>query len=70
MSGLRSKQRKKFRGSEKTWNKILKRAPCFFFAAVASKTRSPEFAQTPTKNLKSTSIGKILTFTDEHGSGL
>ena len=41
-----------------------------FFAAVASKTRSPEFAQTPTKNLKSTSIGKILTLTDEHGSGL
>ena len=67
-------KKKSFKETEKTWNRFLKPAvnvaAPFIGMAVGAKRKDGKVAAARTNILKSISGGKILSFTDMHGSGL
>ena len=71
---IKSKLRKNFRGTKKTWVSFLKpglkMATPLISAAVAAKTKNPQSAQVTNSILKSLTGGKTLSLTDIHGNGL
>ena len=73
-ASFENRMKKKFKGSQTTWNKFikpgLKMATPLISAAVAAKTENPQSAQVTNSILKSLTGGKILSLTDMHGRGL
>ena len=71
---VKSKLRKSFRGTKKTWDSFikpgLKKATPLISAATATKTENPQSAQVTNSFLKSLTGGKIFSLTDLHGNGL
>ena len=63
-----------FKGTQSAWNKFLNpvvnAAAPFVGMAVGATTINTQVAQATTKNLKSTSGGKVLSLTGVHGNGL
>ena len=63
-----------FKETEKMWNNFikpgLKIATPNISAGIAAKTNNPQSAQSPSKNLKSLTGGKILSLTDTYGHGV
>ena len=72
---IKSKLQKLFKGTQTTWNKVLKPAvniaSPYIGMAVSAKTKNPKIGAATTTILKSISGGKILSLTDMHsGAGL
>ena len=72
---IKSKLRKKIKGTQTAWNKFLKPAinatAPFIGKAVSAKTKNPRVGQATTNILKLISGSKILSLTDMHsGAGL
>ena len=74
---IKSKLQKVFRGTKETkeaWDSFielgLKMATPLISAAVAEKTKNPQWAQATNSILKSLTGGKLLSLTDLHGNGL
>ena len=71
---IKSKLQKILRGTQSTWNKVLKpslsMASPYIGMAVSAKTKNPKIGQATAKILKSISGGKILSLTDMHGNGI
>ena len=73
-SGVKSKLKKIFKGTKVAWDKFLKpalnlAAPAIGLA-IGAKTKNAKAGQATTKILKSISGGKVLSLTDQNGSGL
>ena len=68
---IKNKLQKIFKGTKTAWDKFikpgLKMATPLISAAVAAKTKNPQFANSI---LKSLTGGNILSLTDMHGNGL
>ena len=71
---IKSKLEKIFRGTQTTWNKVLKPAinasAPFIGMAVFAKTKNPKVGAAITNILQSISGGNNLSLTDMHGRGL
>ena len=71
---IKSKLRKKFKGTQTARNKFLKPAinasAPFVGMAVSAKTKNPKVGQATTNILKSVAGSKSFSLTDLHGNGL
>ena len=71
---IKSKLQKIFRGTKEAWDSFIKlgvkMATPPISAAVAEKTKNPQWAQVTNSILKTLTGGKLLSLSDLHGNGL
>ena len=71
---IKSKLQKISNGTQTAWNKFLKPvlniASPYIGMAVSAKTKNPQIGKARSDILKSINVGKILSLTNMHGTGL